>query len=223
MRQKTFGGANGRIPQICARLDKCSVFADIGCDHGYCTRYMLDNGLCDRAIVTDISQKSLNKAAKLLNEEVRKGKIECVCCDGLDKVRGADLVLIAGMGGEEIVGILKRGYIPERFVFQPMKNAGLLRRYLVENGCRIIEDTLFRSGKFYFIIKGEREGGTYEYSDAEYAFGRDSINEVLFQTYIDLELSKISGYLQSGMSSESRSELLRRQEFLRSVQRHETH
>ena len=100
MRQKTFGGANGRIPQICARLDKCSVFADIGCDHGYCTRYMLDNGLCDRAIVTDISQKSLNKAAKLLNEEVRKGKVECVCCDGLDKVRGADLVLIAGMGGE---------------------------------------------------------------------------------------------------------------------------
>ena len=72
-------------------------------------------------------------------------------------------------------------------------------------------------------IKGEREGGTYEYSDAEYAFGRDSINEVLFQTYIDLELSKISVYLQSGMSSESRSELLRRQEFLRSVQRHETH
>ena len=53
MRPKTFGGAGGRIPAICSRLEKCGVFADVGCDHGYCAQYMLQNGLCDFAVVSD--------------------------------------------------------------------------------------------------------------------------------------------------------------------------
>ena len=46
-----------RIREICSALPRVSVFADVGCDHGYCTRYMFERGLCERAYVTDIGKK----------------------------------------------------------------------------------------------------------------------------------------------------------------------
>ena len=47
-----------RIKTLCSLLEKTDVFADVGCDHGYCTQYMLESGLCERAIFSDISKGS---------------------------------------------------------------------------------------------------------------------------------------------------------------------
>lgn len=217
MRQKTFGGAEGRISQICSRLSKCTVFADVGCDHGYCAQYMLKNDLCERAIISDISPKSLIKAQKLLSDYSEAGRLSSVCCDGLKGVEGADLVLIAGMGGEEIVKILKEGYIPPAFVFQPMKNAEVLRAFLSEHGCAITEDNIFKDGKFYFIIKGNNSGGTSAYTSAQLAFGRDSMNNPLLKEYLRGEIFKIQAYLLSDMSEENRVGLSERLVFLKGV------
>ena len=51
-----------RIDTLCSLLEKAEVFADIGCDHGYCTEYMLKNALCKHAIFSDVSRGSLEKA-----------------------------------------------------------------------------------------------------------------------------------------------------------------
>lgn len=187
----------GRIEKICSFIDPCREFADVGCDHGYCTRYVLDNGLCERAIISDVSQKCLQKAEKLLAEYIRSGRCSSVCCNGLDIIpRSVDGVLIAGMGGEEIIGILSRGFIPQKFVLQPMKNAEHLRSFLIENGCAITRDDVFcDDGKYYFIIKGENCGGTSPYSDLELEFGRDSLNNPVLKEYAAIELRKKRTYL----------------------------
>ena len=223
MRPKTFGGAGGRIPQICSRLHKCRVFADVGCDHGYCAQYMLENNLCERAVISDISFKSLSKATTLLKDYIAAGRLTAVCCDGLGEVRGADLVLIAGMGGEEIVKILKEGYIPPSFVFQPMKNAELLREYLLASGCAIDEDDVFRDGKYYFIISGRACGGTAAYTPAELLFGRDSLKNPIISQYFSDEEKKIESYLSRDMAGDSRAQLERRLGFIKGVHSGETH
>ncbi|MDE6612965.1 MAG: class I SAM-dependent methyltransferase, partial [Clostridia bacterium] len=122
-----------RIERLCTFLDNCRVFADVACDHGYCAEYMLKNELCESAVVSDISEKSLAKAQKLLLSYIDREKCRAVCCDGLEKIDGADEVLIAGIGGAEIIKILQNAYIPEKFIFQPMKNAKALREYLLQN------------------------------------------------------------------------------------------
>jgi hypothetical protein len=120
---------------------------------------MLDNGLCERATITDISAKSLQKAVSLLKKYIDGGRCNYICTDGLNGVdENCDLVLIAGMGGEEIIKILREAFIPKNFVFQPMKNAPLLREFLLQNGCNIECDDIFKDGKFYFIIKGSAKG-----------------------------------------------------------------
>lgn len=217
MRPKTFGGEGGRIPQICARLSKCDVFADVGCDHGYCAQYILKKNLCARAIISDISPKSLSKAQKLLAPFSAEGRVEAICCDGLKGINGADLVLIAGMGGEEIVKILREGYIPPAFVFQPMRNADVLREYLLGSGCAIDEDNIFKDGKFYFIIKGRVRGGTLPYSRAALAFGRDSLKNGLLKDFLAEEIQKTQAYLSSDMSDKNRSQLQDRLAFLKGV------
>ena len=44
-----------RLAYICRHIPRARVFADIGCDHGYCTQYVLERGLCERAYVSDVS------------------------------------------------------------------------------------------------------------------------------------------------------------------------
>lgn len=208
-----------RIAYLCACLDKCSVFADVACDHGYFAEYMLKNNLCERAVVSDISPKCLKKAQELLKNYIAEGKCDAVCRDGLENISSADQVIIAGIGGEEIVRILKSAYIPEKFVFQPMKNAESLRGYLINNGCGIVKDDLFFDGKnYYFVIKGVKRGKE-NYGKAQLLFGKDSIKNPVLKDLLSIELQKKQNYLLNDMSKENRAKIQLDINFLQGVYR----
>lgn len=186
-----------RIEQICSYIEPSESFADVGCDHGYCTQYALRIGKCKSAVIADISAKSLGKAEALLAPYIADGRCRAVCCDGLKQIpRETEQVLIAGMGGEEIIKILSEGFIPQKFIFQPMKNAEKLRRFLLSNGCEITVDDIFKDGKFYFIIKGKKSGACRQYTAEEFAFGRDSLNNPFFRDYVNEEIAKRRTYLE---------------------------
>ena len=72
-----------RLLTLFSELEFCERFADVGCDHGYCAEYMLKNGLCKTAVISDISAASLDKARRLLQEYEARGKLVSVCCNGL--------------------------------------------------------------------------------------------------------------------------------------------
>ena len=192
----------GRIEEICRLIDPCKTFADVGCDHGYCTQKVITDGKCSRAIISDISKKSLAKAEKLLAPYIGSGVVSSICCDGLEKIpQDTEQVLIAGMGGEEIIKILKGGFIPEKFVLQPMKNAEKVRAFLLESGCVLTVDDIFFDGNYYFVIKGEKDGGNsdgaQDYSQAEITFGRDSLKNPLFKQFAIEELKKKKSYIRN--------------------------
>ncbi len=219
-----------RIDTLCSLLSQTDVFADVGCDHGYCSEYMLKNGLCEKVILSDISKGSLAKAETLLAPYIRAGKATSVLGDGFYGVdQSVGLVLIAGMGGCEIVSILsdpKYGFMPQKFVFQPMHDGEKLRRYILENGGYIDKDYTFEDGKFYEVIcGGKREEGTHgfderPYTEAEYEFGRDNIKELpaAFQKRLTKLVKNIDKYLQEpNLQEESRQELLQRKARLEGV------
>jgi tRNA (adenine22-N1)-methyltransferase len=211
-----------RIEKLCSHLSPCQTFADVGCDHGYCTQYMLKNDLCKTAIITDISAKSLQKAQTLLSGFIEEGRCKAICCDGLCGVDGnVDQVLIAGMGGEEIIKILNNSFIPKSFVFQPMKNPARLRRFLLDNGCKITYDDIFWDGKFYFIIKGENCGGTLPYTQAELEFGRNSLTNPVLVNFLDEEIAKNYNYLSAPMTEGNKRIIEGRINFLQGVKKGE--
>jgi tRNA A22 N-methylase len=223
-------GYGKRIDTLCSLLKKVKTFADVGCDHGYCSEYMLKNELCDKAILSDVSKGSLAKAEALLAPYIRNGKAISVLGDGFYGVPSdVDEVLIAGMGGSEIVSILsneKHGFMPKRFVFQPMHDAEKLRRYILENGGYIEKDYTFQDVKFYdVIVGGKREDGGQvfdesSYTDAEYEFGRDNLKSYpdAFTARLRKLLTGIDRYLtQPNLQDASKEDLLNRKARLEGV------
>ena len=225
-------GYGKRIDTLCSLLIPASLFADVGCDHGYCTEYMLKNGLCDHAIISDISKGSLEKAKTLLAAYLAAGNATAVLGGGFVGVpKDVDEVLIAGMGGGEIVGILsdtKFGFMPKRFVFQPMHDAPMLRRYILENGGYIERDFTFEDGKFYDVIVGGRADNTnvsVPYSDMEYEFGRDNLKDrpQAFLKRMKKLLKDMNKYLSAPtLQEKSRAEIELRQRKLQEVLNGET-
>lgn len=209
-----------RIDTLCSLLVPCKSFADVGCDHGYCSEYVLKNGLCEQVIFSDISKGSLQKAQTLLAPFVDGGKAKGVLGGGFYGVPNTtEQVLIAGMGGVEIVSILsdkKYGFMPQRFVFQPMHDTEKLRRYILENGGYIARDFTFEDNKFYDVLVGGKADETHltlPYTDAEYEFGRENLQEKgeAFVKRTKKLIKNIDKYLKvPTLGKESQAELIQR-------------
>ena len=214
-----------RIDTLCSFLRKAESFADVGCDHGYCSEFVLTKGLCDKVIFSDVSRGSLQKAQTLLARFVKEGRAIGVLGDGFYGVpKDTEEVLIAGMGGSEIVSILsdkKYGFIPRYFVFQPMHDSEKLRRDLIEKGAKINRDFTFEDGKFYDLIVGEFGNGEKQaYTDAEYEFGKENLSAMpqAFKNRTEKQIKNIDKYLlQPSLQEESKAELLQRQARLKGV------
>lgn len=208
-----------RITELYSRLRPCRLFADIGCDHGFVAELAVKNGIAEKVYISDISAKCLAKAEKLLAVHIRTGTVESYVSDGFAAFEETpDQVLIAGMGGEEIVRILSEAKeLPERLVLQPMKNASAVRRFLTQNGYKLLEDVTFREVKFYDVICAER--GKDELTPDEEFFGRTNLETrpEAFLEKIGNEIADIGEYLKKPMSEESREELLARKKRLESV------
>ena len=199
-----------RFDEIFSAIESCSVFADIGCDHGYMTEKVLKSGKCDKAIISDVSEKCLEKAKTLLFGYIESGKCEYFACDGFDKITYCDQALIAGMGGEETIKILKKSsFKPEKLVLQPMKSVKELRLFLVSFGYKIEKDYLFTaSGKYYTLIKASL--GRDFLTEEEAEFGRTNISLLPsdFTSWISKEIEKLCAYSKAENISEgSRKEI----------------
>lgn len=164
-----------RLETLLGALGSAEIFADVGCDHGYVAAEMLARDKCRFAYLTDISAKSLKKAEEYLSGRF-PGRFLALATNGLQGVPRADEVLVAGMGGEEIVSILSSSpFLPERIVLQPMKNSEKVRSFLLRSGYAPTADYTFYDGKYYDLISAEK--GECVYTADEIAFGRDNLRE----------------------------------------------
>ena len=168
-----------RLETLFSLVGNGELFADVGCDHGYIAEMVLKSKKYDRVIISDISKKSLQKAVELLKPF--GDRVTAIVSDGLESFTELpDEVMIAGMGGEEIVKILSSAMsLPKKLVLAPQKNSDKVRRLLFDLGYKILKDfTIKDKSKFYDIISAvEAEEEPSDYSELEYLYGRDNLTE----------------------------------------------
>jgi tRNA (adenine22-N1)-methyltransferase len=142
-------------------LEGCATVADIGCDHGFLTAYILGEGIADRVFASDISAVCLAKTARLINKLGLGDNCELNAGDGLTVLkRSVDTAVIAGMGGRKITEILsddRRIDGTKTFILQPMKNTDRLLKYLTENNYKILNRITVSDGRRYDIIRVIKE------------------------------------------------------------------
>lgn len=147
-----------RLKAVAEYVRRMSVVADIGTDHAYVPAYLIENGIIEKAIASDINEGPLENALKTIEQEHISG-IELHCTAGLSGLSecGADDIIIAGMGGEQISNILNDADWCKsdkyNFILQPMTREEQLRRFLYSNGFGIKDETLVKEkDKMYTVI-----------------------------------------------------------------------
>lgn len=149
-------------------IDKCGTIVDVGCDHGFISRFVLDNKLADNVIASDISLPSLNKAKKLLSGYEN---ISFKVGDGFSVIEVPfDLAVICGMGGETIIEILSGYQGGATLILQPQNHIPKVRRFLNSIDYEIVSDIcVCDRGKYYDCIKAKR--GCQQLLDNQYEWG----------------------------------------------------
>lgn len=148
-----------RLQKIADFIPHNSITADIGTDHGYIPRYLVEENISKLVIASDVSQGSLDKTISYIDELKLNHKIIPRLGDGLEVIKPfeVDTLVIAGMGGLLIRDILEKDKNIKNsithFILQPMVATKELREYLLNNGFIIIdEEIVFEDDKFYEII-----------------------------------------------------------------------
>lgn len=178
-----------------------SRLADVGTDHGYLPIFLILEGRIPFAIAADINRGPLDKADENIHKYALDGKIKTVLCDGLRRIDKdeVDDVAIFGMGGELIVKIIDEAPwlkdTSKRLILQPMTHPEKLRKYLADNGYRIIGEALsFDRGKIYQTICAEYDGIIRKFDDITLLYGECILKNggELLSVQMEIDSKKLS-------------------------------
>lgn len=188
-----------RLKTIYMLVDK-EIIADVGCDHGKLAYELLKNNIVKKAYVSDISKSSLQKAIDILSEE--NFNFRAICCDGLTKYNDAmvDQCIISGMGGEEIIKIIKNSPINiNSYILSPQHNVMNVKNFMLGLDYTISFDIIIKDkNKFYHIIKFDKSANCLDNNELYLNFGKDSFDNNLsdLDLYIEAELKKNTNLLK---------------------------
>ena len=146
-----------RLRVCCDFVTPGSRVADIGCDHGYLSIWLLTQGIARSAIAADINQQPLLSAVRNAEKFGVRDKMEFCLSDGVRSIpRDFDTMVCAGMGADTMISILEAApWLRDakyRLVLQCQSKTPMLRRYLSETGFRIYEETVLRDGRFLYTV-----------------------------------------------------------------------
>ena len=153
----------------------CRCLADIGTDHGYVPATLLLAGRVGRAVAADVGALPLDHARRTAARCGVEDRMDLRLGDGLSVLSPgeADVIVIAGMGGDTIAGILAAAPWSRDgplLLLQPMSRACELRRWLPEQGYAVRAETLVQDkGVLYPILSAA--GGTMAPASEAQAWG----------------------------------------------------
>lgn len=194
-----------RLQRVVANVQSNGVVADIGCDHGFTSIYLVQSHKAAGAIALDINQGPLARAKEHILQYGLEDKIALRLSDGAKELLPgeADTLLISGMGGALIRRILLESRevteTAKELVLSPQSEIFLVRKCLHELGFQIAaEEMVLDQGKYYVIIRAIPGQETYQ-EEIEYLYGKKLIDsrDEIFSSFIGREQMRVDRVLQT--------------------------
>ncbi len=186
------------------RLLACADFVrqgahvcDVGTDHAQLPVYLIEQGIAETVIASDIVPKPLESAERTISAHGLSGIIQTILSDGLEQIPpdGLTDIVIAGMGGETIIHILENcpfSLDDMQLIFQPMTKAETLREWLYLNAFDIAEETFVKDGKFVYVIMRVTKTGVVHVPDVkECWFGKADFSTPEGYAYLDKQCQRL--------------------------------
>lgn len=145
-----------RLRRIADYVPPGATVVDVGTDHAYVPIWLLQEGVSRRAYGTDVKAGPLERARLDAERYDVLDRLTLWLCDGLALCppEAVDTVILAGMGGETMMGILERSpwALEKRLILQPQTKWPELRRYMAERGLAVLDASLADdAGRIYLI------------------------------------------------------------------------
>lgn len=187
-----------RLKTIASLVPDGARVCDVGCDHGYLSIELVKTEKASLVIATDVKEKPLNKA-RTNAEKMGVSGIDFRLQDGLlgITVGEIDTAVIAGMGAEVIVGILKSAEKMVKsndltLIFQPTTSPEILREYLYTNGFAIKKEIpIFENEKLYSVMLVKFENIKQSFPTYRYFIGELNTNTVTGKMYIEKQYNRV--------------------------------
>lgn len=151
---------SARMQALADMVSKGRIVCDVGCDHGFVSIYLVQQNIAPKVYAMDVRSGPLERAKEHISQYCLEDYIETRLSDGLEgiQVGEADCMLCAGMGGPLMMKILTEGsekaHAMKELILQPQSELALFRKFLREEGYRIVEENMiFEEGKYYPMMK----------------------------------------------------------------------
>lgn len=188
-----------RLQAVAELVTPGARLADVGTDHGRLPVWLVCQGIVPQAVATDLRSGPLSRGQALAERWAVSDRVVFRLCDGLSAVdpSEAEVVTIAGMGGETIAGILHStpwtGEGQRRYILQPMSGMDGLRRYLSDHGFSVETELLVPEGETLYVILLVKPGKMQPFTQGEIWVGRQTpgMKSPLRGRYLDQELRKL--------------------------------
>lgn len=191
-----------RLRAIAEQVPEGARLADIGTDHGYLPVWLVLNGVVGSAIAADLRQGPLARARQTAARYGVEGKLSFRLCDGLAGIapEEADVISIAGMGGDTIAAILSAApwTRDKTLLLQPMTAQPELRLWLQTHGYAIRGERVAREGQRLYCVLTASGGEMPPLSPGELWAGRRNAGPLRgeFLDYIAAKVEKaLRGHL----------------------------
>jgi len=156
-----------RLQAVARLVPACRRVLDIGTDHAWLPIELVREGRCQEALAVDIGPGPLAIAERNIRAADLAGQVGLRLNDGLQgiSVRSDDVVVVAGLGGYEIMRVLGEQPLHcQALILQPMKSLPELRIWLGRHGWAIDHESLVLEPRHaYVIIRAHYSGEPVSY------------------------------------------------------------
>ena len=188
-------------------------FADVGCDHGYLTAYLLES--CPRltALACDVSAPSLDKARRLMTRRALNDRVRFAVADGLAAIDvPVDAIVLAGMGAETILSIVRAGRArigQAALIVQANTDLPLLRAELAAMGFAAEREVFVQAAGRRYVTMCMRAAQPRELSAREALLGaasqgaQDAEQRAYFTWQRDVRVREMQQAVQAVLAKDS--------------------
>ena len=166
---------NKRLDCVASLVENNKSIIDIGCDHALLSIYIALNKEPKKIIASDNKEGPLVGAKENITKYKVEDKVKIKLGDGVDPIEeDIDTIIISGMGGLNMIGILKYKTAlfknVDTIILSPNSDVDVVRREICKLGFYIDDEKLVKENNFvYQMIKFKR--GKKHYKKVEYLLG----------------------------------------------------
>ena len=189
-------------------VPQCKICADIGADHGRLSAALLAEGVAERTLTADVSDKALQKARLYLERLRLTDRVTFAVADGLLALKAlpeqrVDAICILGMGGDTIAQILSSGQTllqGATLILCAQTMLPLVRQTIVSVGYRLTEERIAQAaGRMYLLMQAMPSEQCVRYSEKELLLGPCLLKErpAAWRAWLERKQRILSGTVEA--------------------------